>query len=306
MGMTYVQKVLAKACGKTSVAVGDVIEPAVHLAMSHENGALVINQFLEIYKGTGIEANVWDPSRIAIIFDHRVPAESSKTATNQKKAARIRRQTGDHQIPRYPRRRGRHLPSDSAGVRLCPARDGCSRHRQPHHQPRCAWARSRSVSAPPRWPRSGRWATSSMSRCPARSRSSPPAKFAPYVGAKDLILHLIGKITAEGANFKVLEFHGEAITNMSTSGRLTVCNMSVEAGATSGIVPPDEETLNYLKNVAGVKDKIEILRARSGRSLRAGHRYRCLQARPADRLPAHGRQYQAGRGAVAARRSIRS
>jgi len=56
----------------------------------------------------------------------------------------------------------------------------------------------------------------------------------------------------------VLEFHGDAIKNMPTSGRLTVCNMSVEAGATSGIVPPDEETLNYLKNVAGVTDKIEI------------------------------------------------
>ena len=45
MGMTYVQKVLARACGKQSVAVGDVVEPQVHLAMSHENAALVINQF---------------------------------------------------------------------------------------------------------------------------------------------------------------------------------------------------------------------------------------------------------------------
>jgi len=64
---------------------GDVVEPKVDLAMSHENGALVLNQFLEIYQGTGMEARVWDPSKIAIIFDHRVPAESSKTATNQKK-----------------------------------------------------------------------------------------------------------------------------------------------------------------------------------------------------------------------------
>src|SRR5512137_2213565 len=85
MGMTYVQKVLARACGKQSVAVGDVVEPQVHLAMSHENGALVMNQFVEIYKDTGLEAKVWNPDRIAIILDHRVPAESSKTANNQKK-----------------------------------------------------------------------------------------------------------------------------------------------------------------------------------------------------------------------------
>src|SRR5512133_645420 len=85
MGMTVVEKILARSAGLPSVKVGDVVEPKVDLAMSHENAALVINQFLEVYEGTGLTAKVWDPSRVAIIFDHRVPAESPKTATNQKK-----------------------------------------------------------------------------------------------------------------------------------------------------------------------------------------------------------------------------
>lgn len=85
MGMTVVEKILARASGRIFVKPGDIVEPKVSLAMSHENAALVINQFLEIYGGTGCNAKVWDSSRIAIIFDHRVPAESSKTATNQKK-----------------------------------------------------------------------------------------------------------------------------------------------------------------------------------------------------------------------------
>ena len=72
--MTIVEKILARAAGQASVSAGDVVEPKVDLAMSHENAALVLNQFLEIYKGTGLEAKVWDPSKIAIIFDHRVPA----------------------------------------------------------------------------------------------------------------------------------------------------------------------------------------------------------------------------------------
>jgi 3-isopropylmalate/(R)-2-methylmalate dehydratase large subunit len=84
--------------------------------------------------------------------------------------------------------------------------------------------------------------------------------FQPYVLAKDLILHLIGKISAQGANFKVIEFHGPAIEKISTSGRLTICNMAVEAGATAGIVPADAETLRYLKEEAGVKDQVEVLR----------------------------------------------
>ena len=46
---------------------------------------------------------------------------------------------------------------------------------------------------------------------------------------------------------------------MSTSGRLTICNMSVEAGATSGIVPADQETVRYLREEAGVKDPIELV-----------------------------------------------
>src|SRR5690606_7020041 len=75
---------------------------------------------------------------------------------------------------------------------------------------------------------------------------------------KDLILHLIGRLTAEGANFKVIEFHGSAIKKMSTSGRLVICNMTVEAGATSGIVPPDEETVRYLREEAGVTGPIDL------------------------------------------------
>jgi len=74
----------------------------------------------------------------------------------------------------------------------------------------------------------------------------------------DLILYLIGQRTAEGANFKVIEFPGETIRKMSTSGRLVICNMTVEAGATSGIVPPDEETVRYLREEAGVTDPLEL------------------------------------------------
>ena len=89
MGMTVVEKILARASALPSVKVGDVVEPQVDLAMSHENAALVINQFQEVFQGTGIEPKIWDPSKIAIIFDHRVPAESPKTATNHDQLATI-------------------------------------------------------------------------------------------------------------------------------------------------------------------------------------------------------------------------
>src|SRR5512140_2771275 len=94
MAMTLAEKILARAAGLPAVTAGEVVEPAVDLSMSHENAALVINQFHEIFAGTGREPRVWDPSRIAIIFDHRVPAESAKTATNQKRVREFVKQQG--------------------------------------------------------------------------------------------------------------------------------------------------------------------------------------------------------------------
>jgi len=96
---------------------------------------------------------------------------------------------------------------------------------------------------------------------PATIKVVVEGEFPKYVGAKDLILNLIGKLSAQGANFRVLEFHGKAIRKMSTSGRLTVCNMSVEAGATCGIVPADEETVRFLKEEAGVRGRIPCVEA---------------------------------------------
>ncbi len=69
------------------------------------------------------------------------------------------------------------------------------------------------------------------------------------VYAKDLILYIIGMLGAEGGNYKALEFAGETVENMSISGRLTLCNMAVEAGAKVGLVGSDGLTKAYLKEM---------------------------------------------------------
>ncbi len=69
---------------------------------------------------------------------------------------------------------------------------------------------------------------------------------APGVTAKDLILKLIGEIGTAGGTGYVLEYTGEAITNLSMEARMTICNMSIEAGAKAGLIAPDETTFKYL------------------------------------------------------------
>ena len=295
MGMTMVEKILARATGQAAVKAGDVLEPKVDLAMSHENGALVINQFNEIYKDTGLEAKVWDPSKIAIIFDHRVPAESSKTASNQKK---IRDFVAKQGIGKFHDIRG-----DSGGIchQILPEYGyvrpgsvvvGTDSHTTSHG---ALGAFSFGIGATEM---AAVWTLGKVLNVevPGTIKVVCEGKFKRHVAPKDLILHLIGKLTAEGANFKVIEFHGPAIEQMSTSGRLVICNMTVEAGATSGIVPPDAETLRYLQEEAGVTDSSRVVRSRRRRGLRPGDHHQCLQAGAADRLPAHRGQCQAHQG----------
>jgi 3-isopropylmalate/(R)-2-methylmalate dehydratase large subunit len=258
MNMTIAEKILARASGLPTVRVGDVVEPKVDLAMSHENAALVINQFLEIYKGTPLRAKIWDPNRVAIIFDHRVPAESPKTASNQKK---VREFVAAQQVGKFHDIRGdvggicHQILPESGYVRPGAVVVGTDSHTTSHGalgafafgigatEMASVWALGIALNV----------------EVPPTIKVVVKGRFKKFVGPKDLILHLVGKISAQGASFKVLEFHGETIRRMSTSGRLVLCNMSVEAGATAGIVPADKETARYLRAEAGVKNAIEFI-----------------------------------------------
>lgn len=258
MAMTVVEKILARASGLPEVKIGDVVEPKVDLAMSHENAALVINQFNEIYQGTNLTPKIWDSSRVAVIFDHRVPAESAKTASNQKK---VREFVGAQSVTKFHDIRGdvggicHQILPESGYVRPGAVVVGTDSHTTSHGalgafafgigatEMASVWALGMAVNI----------------EVPPTIKVMVKGRFKKFVGAKDLILHLIGQLTAQGANFKVLEFHGPTIRRMSTSGRLVLCNMAVEAGATGGIVPPDEETARYMREEAGVTESLEFV-----------------------------------------------
>ncbi len=73
-------------------------------------------------------------------------------------------------------------------------------------------------------------------------------QLAPGVTAKDMILYLIGKLTTSGGTGYVLEYTGEVVRRLSMEERMTVCNMSIEAGARAGMIAPDQITFDYLKD----------------------------------------------------------
>lgn len=77
--------------------------------------------------------------------------------------------------------------------------------------------------------------------------------------AKDVVLAIIGRIGTAGGTGYVVEYAGKAIRDLSMEGRMTVCNMTIEAGARAGIIAPDETTFEYLKG------RVRAPRGRSGR-----------------------------------------
>jgi len=250
MSMTVVEKVLARATGSSRVEVGDVVAPSVDLAMSHENAALVINQFHEVFRGTGLTPKVWDSSRVAIVLDHRVPAESAKTATNQKK---IREFVAKNGIEKFHDVRG-----DQGGIchQILPENGyvkpgfvvvGTDSHTTSHG---ALGSFAFGIGATEM---ASVWALGCVLNVevPASIKINVTGSLGKGVTAKDLVLRVVGELSAKGANFRVIEYHGETIRNLSTSGRLVICNMAVEAGATAGIVPPDEETVRYLREETG-------------------------------------------------------
>lgn len=83
-------------------------------------------------------------------------------------------------------------------------------------------------------------------REPRTIRININGKVPPGVYAKDIILRVIKELTVKGATDCVIEFHGNVVKEMSMEGRMTLCNMAIEAGGTSGICMPDEVTVDYL------------------------------------------------------------
>ena len=94
-------------------------------------------------------------------------------------------------------------------------------------------------------------ATQTLIMKPAKNmRVEVEGELPPGVTAKDIVLTIIGQIGAAGGSGYVIEYTGSAIRSLSMEGRMTVCNMSIEAGARAGLIAPDENTFVYLKGRA--------------------------------------------------------
>ena len=246
--MTLAEKILARASGRTRVAPDEIVVADIDLAMSHENADLVRKSFLEI----GV-ARVWDPSKIVIIFDHRVPAESERTATTHKAVREFVAAQGIGRF--YDVGRGgicHQVLAENGHVRPGMLVVGTDSHMTTHG---AFGAFSAGIGATEM---AGVWTEGKLwFKVPSTLRIEVAGAFRPWISAKDLILYIIGQVGATGADYRAVEFDGPAVRGMTVASRMVLSNLSMEMGAKAAFTPVDEVLLDYLR--PRVAEKLEML-----------------------------------------------
>ena len=236
MGKTLAEKILTDNSDGDAHA-GDIIIARVGLAFVQDGtGPLALRQLKE----SGLE-QVDNPERAILFLDHAAPSPSRELAN-------------DHITLRQF--------AEKSGVQICDVGEGVCHQLVAEFYANpgevILGADSHTVTAGAL----GAFATGMGStdvaiaialgktwlRVPESYKVEVIGRFTKGVYAKDLVLHLIGKLGSDGATYKSLEFSGEAVGNMSMAERFTIANMAVEAGAKTGLFPTDKTTQTYLES----------------------------------------------------------
>ena len=240
MGMTITEKILAAHVGADEVAPGEFHFVPVDVVMANDITApLAIEQF----ERTGAK-RVFDPERIILIPDHYVPNKDIKAAEQAKFMREFARR---HHLPFYYEV-GRACVCHSLvpDEGHCVAGDvmvGADSHTCTHGALGAFATGMGSTDIGVAFALGETWL-----RVPESIKfvyTGRPKK--PWIGGKDYILATIGRIGVAGALYCAMEFTGEAIAALPIHGRLTMCNMAIEAGGKSGIIAHDTVTAEFLK-----------------------------------------------------------
>ena len=240
--MTITEKILAVHAGKKKVEPGELINAKVDLILANDITAPIA---IQEFKKIGAK-DVFDRNRIAFIPDHFAPQKDIKAAEQCKMLREFSREYNLGLYFEVGRMGIEHALLPEEGL-VVPGDliIGADSHT-------CTYGALGAFST-------GVGSTdvaASMAtgecwfKVPESMKFMYYGKLNKWVGGKDLILHTIGNIGVDGALYRAMEFEGEAIRNLPMYGRLTICNMAIEAGGKSGIIVPDRITRKYVKGRA--------------------------------------------------------
>lgn len=242
MGLTIVQKILAAHCDKDVVKPGEIVNARVDMVFGNELGAgLAIEHLTRL----NIE-EVFDKSRIAIIPDHFTPNKDVVAAEQCKYVREFAHKFDIEHYFEVGRMGIEHVLMPEKGLVVAgELLVGADSHTCTHGALGCLAIGVGGTDLVGAMVLGEVWL-----KVPETIKIVYHGTLAPWVTGKDLILYTIGKIGIDGARYKMIEFAGETLSQVSMDGRFTMANMVVEAGAKSCIFAPDQAMIDYLDEKA--------------------------------------------------------
>lgn len=237
LGKTLAEKLLGSHTEAGRASAGEIVDASVDLLMVHE---VLGSRILPVLEEMGVE-KVWDPERILVVNDHWAPASDTQSAEIHIRNRRFVKQQGI-----------RHFCDVDCGIchQVLPemglVKPGDLVIGSDSHS--TTYGAFNAFST-------GLAATDSAIilatgkcwfRVPESIRIETTGRLADMVMSKDLILRIVSDLGASGANYRSIEFHGPTIDSMSVASRMTMCNMTVEAGAKCGLMTVNDAVRDWV------------------------------------------------------------
>ncbi|HSB84387.1 MAG TPA: 3-isopropylmalate dehydratase large subunit [Nitrosarchaeum sp.] len=243
--MNITEKILARASGRKQVSPDDVVFANVDKVMVHDVSGPGVLKVFDKLKKQGINVDkLWDPTKVWVAEDHFVPSADKVSAENIVKLSNFTKQYGIE----------KHFKYGMGQYGICHTLS---------HEEALVLPGEVYVGGDSHTNTTGALGSFACGlghtdvayvllngkiwfKVPQTLYFKLNGKLPDHVMAKDFILKIIGDITTEGGAYKAMQFGGSGITAMSVESRLTLCNMTTEAGAKNGIVEPDQKVVDYL------------------------------------------------------------
>lgn len=242
-GQTFAQKALARAAGRKSAQVGEILDVTPHVILSHDNTAAI----RRVWQEFGQERLPF-PERLAITLDHAVPAPTTVHAQNHQEIRKFADEQGITNFFAAGRGICHQVLSEEVVVKPGEVILGAD-----SHTPHFGWlgafgagiGRSEVAAL---WAQGNLWL-----KVPETIRIHLHGSLPHGVTAKDFALRIIGDLGSDGGIYKSVEFAGDGVHSMSIDSRCVLPNMMAEFGAKNSFICPDDVTLDYCSRRLALK-----------------------------------------------------
>ena len=236
MGLTIAEKILAAKSGKTSVHPGEIVEAYPDLVMSHT----ATWRSVSVMNKVGA-TKLYDPARLAVVLDHIAPAKSEKNAADHQACRTFVRKYGVQKFYDVDAGIAHLVLMEHGHVAPGDLIVGTDSHCTIYGSLGALGTGIGYTEVTSVWITGKLWM-----KVPETFKITLTGELRPGVYSKDLMLHLIGTLGADGCSYKSVEFYGSA-ADLSVSERMTMTNLAMEMGVKCAFIPPDANTEEYLK-----------------------------------------------------------